>query len=184
MSDSTHTKPTRIRINPSRKTCEEIIRRILLTENKESGSNRHFKTAMDFMTYFESLYPSSPALTKQVQRAIKSMRLAKDDNGYFLIDKTKEDLSLDREISIILEKTDASFQSLQDVETLFLKTDADSRSYLASLFAKSSHLNRLFITIIESMNGLVFLTKDVEALKSALVELGTKDAEIENIEEP
>lgn len=43
-------------------------RRILMTEVLEKGKNEHFRTAADFMKYFESLYPASDALTKQVQR--------------------------------------------------------------------------------------------------------------------
>ena len=57
-----------LRKNPSRETCESIIRRILMTELTQNGKNRHFRKAADFMSYFESLYPASDALTKQVQR--------------------------------------------------------------------------------------------------------------------
>lgn len=46
-----------LRKNPSRETCEGIIRRILMTEVLEKGKNEHFRTAADFMKYFESLYP-------------------------------------------------------------------------------------------------------------------------------
>ena len=35
----------RLRKNPSRKECEDIIRRILMTEMLEKGKNEHFKTA-------------------------------------------------------------------------------------------------------------------------------------------
>lgn len=78
----------KLRKNPSRKECEDIIRRILMTEMLEKGKNEHFKTATDFMKYFESLYPASDSLTKQVQRAIKSLDMPKDPNGYFIINKT------------------------------------------------------------------------------------------------
>lgn len=47
-----------LRKNPSRQTCETIIKRILMTEVLEKGTNRHFKQASDFMSYFESLYPA------------------------------------------------------------------------------------------------------------------------------
>ena len=59
-------KSPSLRKNPSRETCEGIIRRILMTEVLEKGKNEHFRTAADFMKYFESLYPASDALTKQV----------------------------------------------------------------------------------------------------------------------
>ena len=61
-----------LRKNPSRETCESIIRRILMTELTQNGKNRHFRKAADFMSYFESLYPASDALTKQVQRAVQT----------------------------------------------------------------------------------------------------------------
>ena len=54
----------RLRKNPSRKECEDIIRRILMTEMLEKGKNEHFKTATDFMKYFESLDPASDSLTR------------------------------------------------------------------------------------------------------------------------
>ena len=63
-------KSPSLRKNPSRETCEGIIRRILMTEVLEKGKNEHFRTAADFMKYFESLYPASDALTKQVQRKL------------------------------------------------------------------------------------------------------------------
>ena len=77
-----------LRKNPSRETCESIIRRILMTELTQNGKNRHFRKAADFMSYFESLYPASDALTKQVQRAVQSLHMPKDADGFFIVDKT------------------------------------------------------------------------------------------------
>ena len=74
-----------IRKNPSRETCENTIRRILMTEVLEHGKNKHFRSASDFMKYFESLYPASDALTKQVQRAIKAMDMPKDEKPLTLL---------------------------------------------------------------------------------------------------
>ena len=48
-------RSTTLRKNPSRETCEGIIKRILMTEVLENGSNKHFRFASDFMNYFESL---------------------------------------------------------------------------------------------------------------------------------
>ncbi len=171
MPDHTMTKPTRVRVNPSRRTCEEIIRRILMTENLENGSNRHFKTGADFMTYFESLYPSGPALTKQVQRAIRSMGLAKDENGYFLIDKTKSDQEAEQELSSLLKKTSATTSNLGACEILLLSAEQEHRSYLASLISETNSLRPLYHTIIESVDGLILLTADAAALKTALDKL-------------
>ena len=44
-----------LRKNPSRRTCEDTIKRILTAEINETGHNTHFKNASDFMSYFESL---------------------------------------------------------------------------------------------------------------------------------
>ena len=37
------------RKNPSRETCQKIIKRILVTEVLEKGCNEHFRQASDFM---------------------------------------------------------------------------------------------------------------------------------------
>ena len=86
-----------LRKNPSRETCEGIIKRILITEVLEHGRNKHFKGASDFMNYFESLYPASDALTKQVQRAIKAMDMPKDEHGFLIVNKTTD--QFEKEIS-------------------------------------------------------------------------------------
>ena len=50
-------KSTTLRRNPSREACEGEIKRILMTEVLENGGNYHFRTAADFLDYFESLDP-------------------------------------------------------------------------------------------------------------------------------
>ena len=97
-------KSPSLRKNPSRETCEGIIRRILMTEVLEKGKNEHFRTAADFMKYFESLYPASDALTKQVQRAIRSLNMPKDELGYFIPNKTAEQLAQEQELTYIFKK--------------------------------------------------------------------------------
>ena len=41
------------RKNPSRETCQKIIKRILVTEVLEKGCNEHFRQASDFMGYLK-----------------------------------------------------------------------------------------------------------------------------------
>ena len=101
-------KSPSLRKNPSRETCEGIIRRILMTEVLEKGKNEHFRTAADFMKYFESLYPASDALTKQVQRAIRSLNMPKDELGYFIPNKTAEQLAQEQELTYIFKKESIS----------------------------------------------------------------------------
>ena len=101
-------RSTTLRKNPSRETCENVIKRILMTEVLEHGSNQHFRFASDFMNYFESLYPASDALTKQVQRAVKAMDMPKDANGYFIVNKTNAQLEQENEITSLLKNANVS----------------------------------------------------------------------------
>lgn len=165
-----------IKKNPSRKACEEAIRRILMTEVLEQGKNCHFKTAMDFMNYFEALYPASPSLVKQVQRAIKSMHMPKDENGYFIIDKSPDQLEQDKEIVHLLKKTHASLVSLEDTDTLFVKTNPYYKDYLLQLILESETLHDKYITIQDTSHGLIFYTRDRHSLEHLLQSLIEKAA--------
>ncbi len=158
-----------LRRSPSRKTCEEIIRRILMTEVLEQGTNSHFKTAADFMNYFESLYPAGPGLTKQVQRAVKSLNMPKDSNGYFIINKTRDQLDRENEISDLFKKADCVVDDLEEqYETLFLKTDPFYRDYIMSLLSASDSFRDKFITIVSSSEGLLFYTRNKSQLSVLL----------------
>ncbi len=155
--------------NPSRKQCEDIIRRILMTEVLEKGTNEHFKNATDFLAYFQSLYPASDSLTKQVQRAIKAMNLPKDEKGYYIINKTENQLAQDKELGFMLKKTSATISDLSKYETLFLKVDSSYRSYLLQLISESRTFEDKYITILETNNGLLFYTNSKQNL-SVLIE--------------
>lgn len=164
-----------IKKNPSRKSCENAIRRILMTEVLEQGTNNHFKTAMDFMNYFESLYPASPSLVKQVQRAIKAMNLPKDERGYFIIDKSPEQLEQDREISLLLKKTSASIQPFEGYDTIFLSATSKYKDYLYYLVCESETIKGKYLTVVNSSHGLIFYTKDkttLERILTSLIERG------------
>lgn len=143
--------------NPSRKECEKIIKRILMTENLEKGENKIFRFASDFMPYFESLYPPSNSLTKQVQRAIKNMALPKDKEGFFVINKSKEQLIDEDEISHIFKSGNASILN-SDIQTVFLSINEKYIDYLYNLLKDSESFKKTFITMIKSSNGIFFLT--------------------------
>ena len=150
--------------NPSRKTCEETIRRILMTEVLQNGQNIHFKNATDFMEYFESLYPAGPSLLKQVQRAIKSMDMPKDERGYFIINKSKSQLSQDRDLTAMLHKTNAVCSSLDGLDTVFLSCEPTYRAYLKQLIEESQSLRGKYVTMVDSSNGLIFYTENKNSL--------------------
>ncbi len=161
MSEETIT----LRKNPSRKECEKVIKKILMTEVLERGTNEHFKTASDFMSYFQSLYPASDSLTKQVQRAVKALQMPKDERGYFIINKTEEQLNQDKEIAFLLDKTNAALTPLENYESLFLKTDGKYKDYLYQLLSESETFADKIITMINSSNGIILYTNNKHQLE-------------------
>lgn len=157
--------PPSLRRNPSRETCEGIIKQILMTEILQKGKNDHFRTAADFMPYFESLYPASEALTKQVQRAVKALDMPKDDLGCFIPNKTTEQLAQEKELQSLFQKADVSLCPLKNCESLFLKTDVHIKSYLIHMIEASSLFEGHFVTIQETFNGLIIYTKSLTQLE-------------------
>ncbi len=154
-----------LRKNPSRKECEKVIKKILMTEVLERGTNEHFKSASDFMGYFQSLYPASESLTKQVQRAVKALGMPKDDKGYFIINKTEDQLNQDKEISFLLKKTNAFLSDFENYETVFLKADGKYKDYLFQLLSESDTFSDKIITMINSSHGIILFTNNKHQLE-------------------
>lgn len=159
-----HTSPTSHRKNPSRETCEKTIKRILMTEVLEHGQNLHFRSASDFMNYFESLYPASDALTKQVQRAIKALDMPKDEKGYFIVNKTVAQQEEDREIKSALDKSCATCVDMSDAECVFLKVPSYLQEYLIHLLTASTSFDGKILTISKTYNGLMIYTDNARNL--------------------
>ncbi len=153
------------RKNPSRETCEGIIKRILMTEVLENGKNRHFRSASDFMNYFQSLYPASDALTKQVQRAIKALDMPKDEYGYFIPNKTTEQLNHETELKQLFQKANISVIPMEGLEPLFLSADKELRSYLIHVLEHSPLFEGKFVTALETNNGIIVYTSNPNQLK-------------------
>lgn len=160
-------KPT-LRKNPSRETCEGIIKRILMTEILEKGKNEHFRTASDFMNYFESLYPASDALTKQVQRAVRSLDMPKDELGYLIPNKTTEQLEQEKELQYLLGKADAAVFSMEEYKPVFLKADGAIASYLLDVIRRSPVFDGKYLTAHISLGGILFYTKNPSQLEILL----------------
>lgn len=155
---------TPLRKNPSRETCEGIIKRILMSEVLQKGTNEHFKSASDFMKYFESLYPASDALTKQVQRAVKSLNMPKDEHGYFIANKTVDQFHQEKEITHMFEQADVQIDPMEDIETIFLSAAPHMRSCLTHLLENSTTFQGKFLTLVECSNGLLIYTKNKKQL--------------------
>lgn len=145
--------------NPSREVCENAIKRILVTEVLQNGSNQHFRTAADFMSYFESLYPASDALTKQVQRAIKALNMPKDEKGYFIVNKTSAQIEQENEIRRLFDLAKVSVNPMEGYETVFLTVESHVKSYLLHLIEHTETFKDKYLTIVETSNGLIFYTQ-------------------------
>ncbi len=152
--------------NPSRKSCEQTIKRILTREFEEYGENHHFKQASDFMIYFESLHPASPSLTKQVQRAVSSLNLPRDENGYFMINKTAEQYKAEQELAKLL--SDSQLVNLEEYTPLLIKAEAWKRSHMIHLLEHCDEIQNLCSAITESNNGIILYTMSPEKLLSYL----------------
>ncbi len=150
--------------NPSRKSCEQTIKRILTREFEEYGENHHFKQASDFMIYFESLHPASPGLTKQVQRAVNALNLPRDENGYFMINKTVEEYKAEQELSQLL--LSSSLINLEPCTPVLLKTEVWKRRHIIHLMHSTPELQTLFETMLETDDGILIYTKNPEKLIS------------------
>lgn len=157
--------PHSLRKNPSRETCENMIRRILMTEVLQEGKNHHFKQAADFMSYFESLYPASDSLTKQVQRAVKAMNLPKDEHGYFIINKTLEQIEQDDALRNAFALADAKPMILSDYTPVFLSIKPSLCSYVKNLILNSITFQDKILTIVETSNGLLLYTDQPQQLE-------------------
>lgn len=155
---------TTLRKNPSRETCQSIIKRILMTEVLENGSNKHFRFASDFMNYFESLYPASDALTKQVQRAVKAMDMPKDENGYFIVNKTSAQLEQENELTGLIKNANISVHPMEQTETIFLSVQPHLRSYLVHMIETTESFRGKYITLVETSNGVLIYTENKHQL--------------------
>ena len=156
------------RRNPSREACENTIRRILLTEVLTKGKNQQFKNASDFMGYFQSLYPASDALNKQVQRAIKNMNLPRDEHGYLIINKTSQQLEEEKDLSAVMTRSKASVNEMTDWEPLFLSCEPDDVEYLLTLIKKCITLQGKYETALPTTNGILFYTNNKNQLSTLL----------------
>ena len=159
-------RPTKKK-TPSRAECEAIIRKILTTEAQARTVNSTFKRPSDFMGYFESLYPPSGALTKQVQRAIAAMDMARDGKGYYIINKTKEQSNQDNDIRNLLTEAGYSVDPLDEDRCVFVKFEGSYVDFVLHKLEDSITLQPYITTMVPCYNGIMIYTKD----KDKLIEL-------------
>ena len=139
-----------------------------MTEVLEHGSNKHFRFASDFMNYFESLYPASEALTKQVQRAIKALDMPKDADGYYIVNKTTKQLENETKMRDLLFDAEVAIHPMEQVQTIFLSVRPHMRSYMAHLIETTESFQGKYITLVETSNGLLIYTEQKNQLLTLL----------------
>lgn len=130
--------------------------------------NRHFRKATDFMSYFESLYPASDALTKQVQRAVQSLHMPKDADGFFIVDKTAAQVEQEQCLGKLFADANVSLHPMEQVETVFLSVPSHMQELLLHTFEQSNLFAGQILTIVRTCNGLLIYTEDKKQLLSLL----------------
>ncbi len=135
-----------------------------MTEVLQQGKNCHFRSASDFMSYFESLYPASDALTKQVQRAVKALNMPKDESGYFIVNKTVDQFDQEKQISSVFQLANVSVNPMENIETVFLSLETHMRSYIMHLLLTSETFRGKYLTMVETVNGLLIYTENKNQL--------------------
>lgn len=125
-------------------------------------------SATDFMSYFESLYPASDALTKQVQRAVQSLHMPKDADGFFIVDKTAAQVEQEQCLGKLFADANVSLHPMEQVETVFLSVPSHMQELLLHTFEQSDLFAGQFLTIVRTCNGLLIYTEDKKQLLSLL----------------
>ena len=163
------------RNTPSREYCEKNIKRMLMSEVLEKGKNESFRTAKDFMPFFESLYPTSDALLKQVQRAVKALDMPKDEQGYFIAGKTVSQFEHEKEISSLFELAKVKTHPFEQIETIFLEVEPHLKTYLIHMLETSLTFKGKFLTLVETSNGVLIYTQNKNNLLILLNSLTIQD---------
>ncbi len=168
MPDEYNYRPVVKKKTPSRAECEAIIRKILTTEVQARTVNSTFKRPSDFMAYFESLYPPSSALTKQVQRAITALDMARDSKGYYIINKSKEQSNQDNDIRRLLTEGGYEVDPMETDSCLFIRLDSAYIDFVMHKLEDSITLREHITTMIPCYNGIMIYTKNKEKLTELL----------------
>ena len=138
-----------------------------MTELTQNGKNRHFRKAADFMSYFESLYPASDALTKQVQRAVQSLHMPRMPMDFYCGQDSCTGGTGTMPWEIIC-RCNVSLHPMEQVETVFLSVPSHMQELLLHTFEQSDLFAGQILTIVRTCNGLLIYTEDKKQLLSLL----------------
>ena len=113
-------------------------------------------------------YPASDALTKQVQRAVQSLHMPKDADGFFIVDKTAAQVEQEQCLGKLFADANVSLHPMEQVETVFLSVPSHMQELLLHTFEQSDLFAGQILTIVRACNGLLIYTEDKKQLLSLL----------------
>ena len=90
--------------------------------------------------------------------------MPKDENGYFIVNKTNAQLEQENEITNLLKTANVSVHPMEQVDTVFLSVVPHMRSYLVHLIETTESFKGKYITIVETSNGILFYTENKSQL--------------------
>ena len=92
------------------------------------------------------------------------MDMPKDENGYYIVNKTNAQLENEKQISQLLKEAAVSVHPMEQAETVFLSVNAYMKSYLTHLIETTESFQGKYITIVETSNGLLIYTENKSQL--------------------
>ncbi len=84
----------------------------------------------------------------------------------------------------MMQRTGAHVVEADGCELLFLATEPTYRPYLLQLIRESETLKDKYLTIIDTSDGILFMTRNKAALKSLLNRLIGEESVSENTQNP
>jgi adenylate kinase family enzyme len=99
------------------------------------------------------------------------MNMPKDEDGYFIIDRTPEQMAQDKELQSLFNRAGAQLQSLEDCEQIFIELEPDYVDYLIFQMEESESLRDKYVTIQKTSNGMIIYTREKKKLEQLLQRL-------------
>ena len=103
-----------------------------------------------------------------MQRAVKSMDMAKDGDGFYIINKTQEQIRQEEELKHFFQASETVLGSLEGCETVFLRSAKVSLDYLIHLISSTDTLKDKYATMVKASNGVLIYTENKEELLALL----------------
>ena len=94
--------------------------------------------------------------------------MPRDERGYFIVNKTSEQFEQDKEISRLLQSSEASLKSLEESEPVLLEVPTELADYLMYTLSSSISLKGHYDTMVKAYNGIIIYTRERSRILSYL----------------